>query len=82
MGVALSFLENGISDKFTVQCSGSLPIGNRNFRCWKTTGHGHIGFRSSIEQSCDDFYYKGSLKIGIGKMSATLAKLGIEKKLV
>ena len=47
MGVALSFLENGISDKFTVQCSGSLPIGNRNFRCWKTTGHGHIGFRSS-----------------------------------
>lgn len=80
MGVALSFLENGISDKFTVQCSGSLPIGNRNFRCWKTTGHGHIGFRSSIEQSCDDFYYKGSLKIGIGKMSATLAKLGIGEK--
>ena len=80
MGVAMSFLENGVSDKFTVQCSGSLPIGNRNFRCWKTTGHGHIGFRSSIEQSCDDFYYKGSLKIGIGKMSATLAKLGIGEK--
>ena len=80
MGVAMSFLENGVSDKFTVQCSGSLPIGNRNFRCWKTTGHGHIGFRSSIEQSCDDFYYKGSLKIGIGKMSATLEKLGIGQK--
>ena len=28
----------------------------------------------------DDFYYKGSLKIGIGKMSATLAKLGIGEK--
>lgn len=80
MGVALSFLENGISDKFSVQCSGSLPIGNRNFRCWKTTGHGHIDFRSSLEQSCDDFYYKGSLKIGINKISTTLNKLGFGQK--
>ncbi|WP_418185780.1 penicillin-binding protein 2 [Aliarcobacter vitoriensis] len=80
MGVALSFLENGISDKFTVDCSGSLPIGNRNFRCWKTTGHGHINFRSAIAQSCDDFFYKGSLKIGINKISATLDKLGIGQK--
>lgn len=80
MGVALSFLENGISEKFSVQCSGSLPIGNRNFRCWKTIGHGHIDFRSSLEQSCDDFYYKGSLKIGINKISQTLEKLGFGQK--
>jgi len=80
MGVALSFLENGISDNFNVNCSGTLPIGNRNFRCWKTIGHGNIGFRSSIEQSCDDFYYKGSLRVGINKISQTLNKLGIGQK--
>ncbi len=79
MGVALAFLENGISENFSVNCTGSLPIGNRNFRCWKTTGHGHIGFRSSLEQSCDDFYYKGSLRLGINKISQTLDKLGIGK---
>ncbi|WP_198305267.1 penicillin-binding protein 2 [Arcobacter vandammei] len=79
MGVALAFLEHGISENFSVNCTGSLPIGNRNFRCWKTTGHGHIGFRSSLEQSCDDFYYKGSLKLGINKISQTLDKLGIGK---
>ncbi|MCT7547046.1 penicillin-binding protein 2 [Aliarcobacter butzleri] len=76
MGVALSFLENGISENFTVNCSGSLPIGNRNFRCWKTTGHGNINFRSAIAESCDDFFYKGSLKLGINKISHTLDKLG------
>ena len=76
MGVALSFLDNGISDNFTVNCSGSLTIGNRNFRCWKSTGHGSVNFRKAIAESCDDFFYKGSLKLGINKISHTLDKLG------
>lgn len=76
MGVALSFLEHGIGESFTVNCSGSLPIGNRNFRCWKSTGHGPVNFRKAIAESCDDFFYKGSLKMGISKISQTLDKLG------
>jgi penicillin-binding protein 2 len=76
MGVALSFLENGIKDNYNVNCSGSITIGNRNFRCWKSSGHGNIGFRRAISESCDDFFYKGSLKIGINKISTTLDKLG------
>ncbi|AXX90036.1 penicillin-binding protein 2 [Arcobacter suis] len=76
MGVALSFLDNGINDDFSVNCSGSLTIGNRNFRCWKSTGHGTVNFRKAIAESCDDFFYKGSLKIGINKISHTLDKLG------
>lgn len=77
MGVALSFLENGISDDFSINCSGSLTLGNRNFRCWKTIGHGSVNFRKAIAESCDDFFYKGSLKLGISKISDTLDKLGI-----
>lgn len=76
MGVAISFLENGIKDNYTVNCSGSLTIGNRNFRCWKSIGHGTVNFRKAIAESCDDFFYKGSLKIGINKISHTLDKLG------
>lgn len=76
MGVALSFLENGIEDSFTVKCSGSIRIGNRNFRCWKSHGHGTVNFRKAITESCDDFFYKGSLRIGINKISNTLDKFG------
>ena len=76
MGVGLSFLEHGIKDNYTVNCSGSLTIGNRNFRCWKSTGHDTVNFRKAIAESCDDFFYKGSLKIGINKISQTLGKLG------
>ena len=75
MGVALAFLENGIKDNFNVNCSGSITIGNRNFRCWKSSGHGNVGFRKAISESCDDFFYKGSLKIGINKISNTLDTL-------
>ena len=76
MGTALSFLENGIPDDFSVNCTGTLPIGNRNFRCWKTQGHGNVNFRRAIAESCDDFFYKGSLRLGIDKISDTLDKLG------
>lgn len=80
MGVALSFLENGIKEDFTVFDTGSIKIGNRNFRCWKGSGHGKVGFIKSIRESCDDFYYKGSLKIGINKISKTLDKFGFGKE--
>ena len=76
MGVALSFLENGIEDSYAVKCSGSIRIGNRNFRCWKSYGHGTVNFRKAIRESCDDFFYKGSLRVGINKISNTLDKFG------
>lgn len=77
MGIALSFLENGLKPDFEVYDNGFIKIGRRNFRCWKTTGHGRVGFTKAIRESCDDFFYKGSLEIGINKISKTLAKYGI-----
>jgi len=80
MGVAISLLEHGISPNTTVNCTGSMPFGNRNFRCWKTEGHGATGFVKAIRESCDDFFYKGSLQIGIEAMHDTLKRFGIGQK--
>lgn len=80
MGVGVSFLENKISPYYTVDCNGTLPLGKRIFRCWKTKGHGKTGFRKAIRESCDDFFYKGSLKVGINNIHDTLDKFGIGKK--
>jgi penicillin-binding protein 2 len=77
MGVALSFLENNISPNFSVYCNGSMQLGNRNFRCWNEKGHKHTSFVKAIRESCDDFFYKGSLKVGINNIHHTLARLGI-----
>lgn len=80
MGVALSFLENGISPNFTVYCNGSMQLGDRNFRCWKPTGHGKTSFIKAMRESCDDFFYKGSLKVGINNIHNTLDRFGIGQK--
>ena len=80
MGVALSFLENGIPPNYTVDSVGAIKIGDRYFRDWKKEGHGKVGFEKAIEVSSDEFFYQGSLKIGIDNISKTLSKYGIGKK--
>ena len=77
MGVAVSFLENKISPNFKVDCNASLMLGKRNFRCWKEKGHKITGFVKAIRESCDDFFYKGSLKVGINNIHDTLDRFGI-----
>ena len=80
MGVALSFLENGVKENFSVYDSGEIILGKRKFRCWKEKGHKRTGFNKAIRESCDDFFYKGSLNIGINKISKTLDKFGFGQK--
>ncbi|RXJ97360.1 penicillin-binding protein 2 [Malaciobacter molluscorum] len=80
MGISLALLKNGLSPNFSVYCSGELQIGNRKFRCWKQTGHGTTDFIKAIRESCDDFFYKASLKVGINKISKTMGELGFGHK--
>lgn len=80
MGISLALLKNGISPNYSVYCSGELQIGNRKFRCWKQTGHGTTDFIKAIRESCDDFFYKASLKVGINKISKTMGELGFGHK--
>ena len=80
MATAISFLENKVSQYYSVNCKSDLQLGKRKFRCWKHVGHGRTGFRKAIRESCDDFFYKGSLKIGINKISKTLDRFGFGKQ--
>ncbi|MGD9553272.1 MAG: penicillin-binding protein 2 [Arcobacteraceae bacterium] len=80
MGIALSFLENNIDSNFSAYCTAEMPLGGRNFRCWKPEGHGRVNFRKAIRESCDDFFYKGSLKVDIDQMQTTMEKFGFGQK--
>ncbi len=80
MGVAMGLLEHGISKDFQVYDTGSFPLGNRNFRCWKEDGHGKVNFRKAIRESCDDFFYKASMKVGIDNIYETMEKYGFGQK--
>ena len=81
MGVGLAFMDSGKMDKNDgFYCTGSFELGGRNFRCWNSNGHGFVNMQTAIMQSCDDYFYKGSLKIGIDAITPVLERLGFGQK--
>ena len=79
--VALSALENGIvSPKFVVECKGSIDFYGKKHHCWKEKGHGFMGMRNAIKQSCDIYFYEISRRLGIDRLSETAKKFGLGRK--
>ncbi|MDD6088202.1 MAG: penicillin-binding protein 2 [Desulfovibrionaceae bacterium] len=62
------FLRNGISTGSGVWCTGAIQMGNRQFRCWKASGHGFVNFESSLLHSCDVYYYVYGEKLGVDRI--------------
>lgn len=80
-GMGLIYVTSGmLNENSSVQCTGSMKLGNRAFRCWKGTGHGTTNVSKAITQSCDDYFYKGSLQVGIDRMSTNIMRMGLGKK--
>lgn len=59
-------------------CSGFITIGksSHKFRCWKKHGHGTVALRKAIRESCDVYFYKKSLSVGIDAMAKNLRTFG------
>ncbi len=81
MGIALAFMDSYKMTRHTsTECTGYFNLGRRNFRCWKYWGHGDVDMNRAIRESCDDYFYRGSLKIGIDAIAPVLTKLGFSQK--
>jgi penicillin-binding protein 2 len=78
--LGLLYITTDLSEKWGVVCKSHLPLGGRIFRCWKRKGHGKTGIIKAIRESCDDYFYKGSLVVGNRKMSEGLIRYGFAKK--
>ncbi len=76
----ISTANKDIDQDFQVTCKSHLKVGHRIFRCWKRAGHGKTNITKAIRESCDDFFYKGSLVVGNQEMSDTLQRYGYAKK--
>lgn len=77
MALAYEAAKPGILDN-TEYCSGFITIGNSShrFRCWKKHGHGTVALRKAIRESCDVYFYKKSLQVGINAMAKNLRMFG------
>lgn len=65
-----------------IACPGfySLPGDRHLFRDWKKTGHGSVGLREAIAQSCDVYFYRLAVALKIDGMKAFLAPFGFGER--
>jgi penicillin-binding protein 2 len=79
--VALSGLEEGaIDENSKTTCLGRLFFGNRYFHCHKKQGHGAMNLHNALVQSCDVFFYKLGIKLGVDKVYKYAYQLGLSQK--
>ncbi|MBU4606466.1 MAG: penicillin-binding protein 2, partial [Proteobacteria bacterium] len=60
-------------------CAGQMPFGNRYYRCWayKKGGHGYTDIHKAIRESCDVFFYKTGLKLGVDRLAKWARAFGL-----
>ncbi|MFW6308319.1 MAG: penicillin-binding transpeptidase domain-containing protein, partial [Campylobacterales bacterium] len=80
MGTGLAILHQGIDPEDEEYCSGGFDFGGREFRCWKKEGHGNTDLRKAIKESCDVYFYKKSLHVGVDAFSKLLKSYGLGSK--
>jgi penicillin-binding protein 2 len=78
--MALTGLEYGVvKPDHREFCPGemTLPNSTHQYHCWKHSGHGLISLPDAITQSCDVFFYKLSLLLGIDRMHESMTQFGL-----
>ena len=81
--VALAGLERGITrSESKTFCPGwyKLPGHEHRYRCWKTHGHGIVGLKQSLAQSCDVYFYDLANSLGIDQMHGFLDIFGFGRR--
>jgi len=76
--VAAAALEHGlVRPDETVNCTGSVPLGNREFHCWRRRGHGVVNLHEAIKTSCDIFFYEIAERLGISRIEEMARRFGV-----
>ncbi|MDR2665869.1 MAG: penicillin-binding protein 2 [Endomicrobium sp.] len=65
----------------TVLCNGSFKLGNRNYSCWRKQGHGKVNLFSAMVQSCNIYFYKLGLKLGVKNLRKYAKKFHLGEKM-
>lgn len=68
-------MEKAVTTQSRVNCVGHVQMGSRRFHCWKR--HGPVDFFRSIKESCDTFYYKAGLDLGVDLMAKYARAFGL-----
>jgi len=75
---ALAGLQEKVIDvSKTFTCNGKWEFRTQVFRCHNTNGHGVVDFYRGIKHSCDVYYYKLAVLLGIDRMAQYARTFGV-----
>ena len=81
MAVAAAALEEGVIDAHTEHvCEGRYRVGKTTVHCWKRSGHGPLDVSGAIENSCNIFFYKVGMEMGVDKIHEYASKFGFGRE--
>lgn len=79
--LALAGLQTGLIDpRERVFCPGYFKFGRRTFKCHRKGGHGSVDLSRAIEASCDVYFYRMGLKVGLDNWSEYARKFGFGRR--
>ena len=76
----LGLQKNLINETTEVVCKGHSSINDRNYYCWKKTGHGKVNLKKAIRESCDVYFYELAKKTNINDLANLATNLGLNQK--
>ncbi|PHS27341.1 MAG: penicillin-binding protein 2 [Robiginitomaculum sp.] len=75
--IAVTALRQGITDGHErVLCTGKIKLGDREFHCWKRSGHGPVNMLGAIGKSCDIYFYEMARRLGIDNIRDAVHEFG------
>ncbi|MFN3826906.1 MAG: penicillin-binding protein 2 [Micavibrio sp.] len=82
MITALAALEAGLVNEYsTAFCPGHYELGNARFHCWKRGGHGNVNIIRALAESCDTYFYKIAVELGINRIADMAKRFGLAQGL-
>lgn len=79
--IALASLETGRATRDTTfSCNGSFVLGKRVFHCWREEGHGEQALKEALKNSCNVYFWRLGLLLGVDNIAEYAGKLGIGKE--
>src|SRR5262245_15351996 len=75
--MATAALEEGVitSKNSRIPCGGGIQVGNRFVHCMRN--HGAPDIHTAIVQSCDGYFYRLGLKLGVDKIHDWVSRFGM-----
>jgi penicillin-binding protein 2 len=80
--VAMAGLRTGLLNPAdtSVDCEGTIRIGNHTFKCDNGLGHhGALDLREAIGQSCDVYFWNHGVKIGVEAIAAEARRFHLDQ---